>query len=49
MLGVMVIFNFVHPSEVKALLCGGKRSKAFIKLETIREPPKTESGAEMLP
>jgi hypothetical protein len=32
MLGVMVIFNVVHPSEVKALLRGGKLSRGGLKL-----------------
>ena len=36
MLLVMFLFNFVHPSEVKALLKGGKVSKGF-KLYTVRE------------
>jgi hypothetical protein len=32
MLGVMTIFNIVHPSEVKALLRGGKLSRGGLKL-----------------
>lgn len=36
MLAVMVIFNVVHPSEVMAVLRGGKMAKGF-KLYTLRE------------
>lgn len=32
MLGVMGIFNVVHPSEIKALLRGGKVSRGGLKL-----------------
>ena len=32
MLGVMLIFNAVHPSEVKALLHGGRMSRGGLKL-----------------
>jgi hypothetical protein len=32
MLGVMLIFNVVHPSEVKALLRGGRMSRGGLKL-----------------
>jgi NAD-specific glutamate dehydrogenase len=32
MLSVMVIFNAIHPSEVKALLRGGKVSRGGLKL-----------------
>lgn len=35
MLGVMTIFNVVHPSEVKALLHGGKVSHRGLKLYDI--------------
>jgi RTA1 like protein len=35
MLGVMVIFNIVHPSEVKALLRGGKLSRGGLKLHEV--------------
>lgn len=31
MLAVMVIFNFVHPSEIRALLYGGLASKGGLK------------------
>ena len=41
MLSVMVIFVFVHPSEVKALLRGGKVSRGWLKLYDIR-PSKEE-------
>ena len=34
MLAVMVVFNFVHPSEVKALLKGGKVAKG-LKMYTV--------------
>lgn len=35
MLSVMVIFNLVHPSEVKALLRGGKASRGGLKLYNV--------------
>jgi hypothetical protein len=44
MLGVTLLFNIVHPSEVKALLVGGKASKGVIKLETIRQRPKNDDA-----
>ncbi|KAI9832807.1 MAG: hypothetical protein M1819_004027 [Sarea resinae] len=34
MLGVMIIFNIIHPSEVRALLRGGQWSSSVIKLNT---------------
>ena len=34
---VMLIFNWSHPSEVKALLRGGLYSKGFFKMEDIRQ------------
>ena len=37
MLCVMVLFNFVHPSEVYALLRGGKVSQG-LKLYTVSQP-----------
>lgn len=37
MLCVMVLFNFVHPSEVYALLRGGKMSQG-LKLYTVGQP-----------
>ena len=37
MLCVMVLFNFVHPSEVYALLRGGKMSQG-LKLYTVSQP-----------
>lgn len=40
MLAVMVVFNFVHPSEVKAMLRGGKFSKG-IKLYSFSGDPQT--------
>lgn len=45
MLGVMLLFNVVHPSEVKALLVGGKAARRVIKLETIRPLPKNDDGS----
>jgi hypothetical protein len=42
MLAVMVIFNVVHPGEVKALLVGGKAARG-VKMETLNEVPKTEN------
>ena len=39
MLGVMLIFNAVHPSEVKALLRGGRMSRGGLKLYDAN-PPK---------
>jgi SNF family Na+-dependent transporter len=40
MLAVMLLFNFVHPSEIKALLRGGRISKGF-KLYIVREDGST--------
>jgi len=34
MLAVMVLFNFIHPSEVKALLTGGDMMRG-LKLQRI--------------
>jgi len=35
MLGVMVTFNVVHPSEVKALLRGGRMSRGVLELHDV--------------
>ncbi|KAL9629903.1 MAG: hypothetical protein Q9164_006669, partial [Protoblastenia rupestris] len=32
MLGVMITFNIIHPSEINAILRGGKYSKGFFKM-----------------
>ncbi len=39
MLGVMVLLNIVHPSEIYALLRGGKVSRGGLKLYTLTQPP----------
>ena len=38
MLCVLVILNIVHPSEVYALLRGGKMSRGGLKLYTVSQP-----------
>jgi len=43
MLGVMLIFNAVHPSEVKALLHGGRMSRGGLKLYDVN-PRRHEDG-----
>jgi hypothetical protein len=43
MLGVMLIFNVVHPSEVKALLRGGRMSRGGLKLYDV-SPQRHEEG-----
>ena len=43
MLGVMLIFNAVHPSEVKALLHGGRMSRGGLKLYDVN-PQRHEDG-----
>ena len=35
MLAVMVVFNIIHPSEIKALLRGGKVSRGGLKLYNV--------------
>jgi len=35
MLGVMILFNIIHPSEVQALLRGGKASRGGLKMYSI--------------
>lgn len=47
MFGVMVIFNVVHPSEVVALVEGGKMAKMGLKMEAVvgfRQHQRVESG-----
>ena len=38
MLGVMILFNIVHPSEICALIRGGKVSRGGLKLYTLSQP-----------
>lgn len=44
MLAVMVVFNLVHPSEVKAMLRGGKMAKGF-RLYSLKEQ-NVSSGSD---
>lgn len=39
MLGVMILLNIIHPSEIYALLRGGKLSRGGLKLYTLSQPP----------
>ena len=38
MLGLVVLFNVVHPSEIYALLKGGKASRGLLKMEMVGKP-----------